>query len=174
MATKIDDLIERHEEIRAFLADKNEVSLLDYTDSEFRKVFVLSIASYFEHRIVRAVSDLAASTNSKRVENLIRAKAISRQYHTYFDWNSNNANKFLGLFGREFRNEVSTEINEDTALKEGCESFLWLGRTRNRLVHENLVNASVENTLQEIRESYARAASFVTYLSDRIQPQNGS
>ena len=174
MTTIIDKLIDRHQQISASLETQNEISLKSYADDEFRKVLVLSIASYFEHQIVDALSRLAESAKSEQVENLIKSKAITRQYHTYFDWNSRNANRFLSLFGGNFRNDVSTEIREDRSLEEGCESFLILGRTRNRLVHENFAEFSLDYALEDIVELYGKALSFVAYLSERIQPQNNT
>ena len=174
MTTIIDRLIDRHQQISASLETQNEISLKSYADDEFRKVLVLSIASYFEHQIVDALSRLAESAKSEQVENLIKSKAITRQYHTYFDWNSRNANRFLSLFGGNFRNDVSREIREDRSLEEGCESFLSLGRTRNRLVHENFAESSLGDTLEDIVEQYGKALSFVAYLSERIQPQNNT
>ena len=169
-ARAIDSLIERHEEIGAFFDEHDEISLRDYADSEFRKVLVLSVASFFEQQISDAVARLAASTNSRRVENLIRFKAISRQYHSYFNWDGNNANKFLSLFGSEFKDEVAAEIRQDSSLEEGCKSFLRLGQERNRLVHSNFASAPLDKTLLEIQDSYRKALDFVEYLSKRIQP----
>lgn len=174
MTTIIDRLIERHQQISTSLETQNEISLKSYADDEFRKVLVLSIASYFEHQIVDALSRLAESAKSEQVENLIKSKAIERQYHTYFDWNSRNANRFLSLFGGNFRNDVSREIRENRSLEEGCESFLTLGRTRNRLVHENFAEFSLDYALEDIVELYGKALSFVAYLSERIQPSNST
>ena len=170
MTTIIDVLIERHEEISKSLEAHSEISLKSYAGDEFRKVLVLSIASFFEHRITDAVARLAVSTNSVQVENLIKSKAISRQYHTYFNWKGNNANTFLSLFGSEFKEEVSTEIMQDSSLEEGCKSFLSLGRMRNRLVHDNFAEANVDYTLQDIVDLYSKALDFVAYLAERIQP----
>ena len=144
----------------------------DYTDVEFRKILVLSVSSFFEQQITDAVFRLGASTNSKTVENLIETKAISRQYHTYFQWDGNNANQFLRLFGSDFKDEVEKEIKEDDSLNEGCKSFLRLGEERNRLVHRNFASAQIDKTLHEIQESYRKALAFVDFLSRRIQPQD--
>ena len=176
MATKIDarvieSLIERHKEISHFLDDHKEITLRDYADGEFRKVLVLSIASFFEQQITDAVASLAASTNSKPVENLIRRKANSRQYHTYFNWEGKNANAFLGLFGDEFKDEVGQEIRSNPSLDEGCKSFLQLGLERNSLVHSNFASAPMDRTLEEIQDSFGKALDFIDYLSKRIQPQ---
>ena len=172
MTTIIDVLIARHEEIKAFFETHNEISLKVDRDDEFRKVLVLSIASFFEYQIIDAVSRLAASTHSEQVESFIKNKAIKRQYHTYFNWKGNNANQFLGLFGEDFKNRVSKEIRDDSSLAQGCKSFLQLGDERNRLVHENFANASVEKTLQEIIELYRQALVFIEYIAEKIQPEH--
>lgn len=174
MTTIIDRLLERHSQISAFLESQNEVSLKSYADDEFRKVLVLSIASYFEHQIIDSVTRLAESAKPEQVENLIKSKAIARQYHTYFDWESRNANRFLSLFGSKFKSEVSTEINMDRSLGEGCESFLTLGRVRNRLVHENFADFNLDYALEDIVDLYEKALSFVAFLSERIQPETNT
>ncbi len=171
-ARAIDALIERHEEISAFFEEQKEITLRDYTDSEFRKTLVVSTASFFEQKITEAVGRLAASTNSATIENLIHEKAITRQYHTYFHWKGKNANQFLRLFGNDFKEEVAKEIKSDVSLKEGCESFLWLGQERNKLVHGNFSSAPVDNTLKEIEGFYRKALTFVNFLIGRIQPSN--
>jgi len=171
MTTIIERLLERHSQISASLESQNEVSLKSYADDEFRKVLVLSIASYFEHQIVESVSRLAEGAGSEQVENLIKSKAIARQYHTYFDWESRNANRFLSLFGSKFKSEVSTEIDTDRSLEEGCESFLTLGRVRNRLVHENFAEFNLDYALEDIVALYEKALYFVVFLSERIQPE---
>ena len=169
-ARAIESLIIRHEQVRAYFEERQEISLRDYSDSEFSKTLVVSTASFFEQQITDAVGRLAASTNSASVESLIQIKAIRRQYHTYFQWDGSNANQFLGLFGADFKKEVADEINKSDALKDGCKSFLWLGQERNRLVHGNFVSAPVDNTPSEIETSYRKALSFVAYLVERIQP----
>ncbi len=69
MTTIIDRLIERHQQISASLETQNEISLKSYADDEFRKVLVLSIASYFEYQIVDAMSRLAESAKSEQAES---------------------------------------------------------------------------------------------------------
>lgn len=170
MTTIIDVLIERHHKISNSLASQREITLKSYLDDDFRKVLVLSIASFFEHQILEAVGRLAETADSRQLEFLVKAKAIDRQYHTYFEWRGRNANKFLSLFGADFKNEVSDEIKNDSSLNEGCRSFLQLGDTRNRLVHGNFAEQNIDYALGEIIELYKKSLGFVEFLSNRIHP----
>lgn len=169
METIIDVLIERHYKVRESLNNQGEISLMIDVDDEFRKVLVLSVGSFFESQITDSVSSLANNTQSERITSLIRAKAISRQYHTYFDWDGKNPNKFLSLFGQTFKEKISAELKENTRLNNGCQAFLRLGQKRNFLVHENFAIAPIDWTLEEIVQMYRSAYEFVTYLSGRVQ-----
>ena len=169
MKSIIDVLVERHNKVKEFLNEGGEVSLISNIDDEFRKVLVLSIGSFFESEITKAMHELAYKTQSERIANLIKAKAISRQYHTYFNWEGKNPNSFLALFGTTFKNAVSEEMQKNPSLHEGCRDFLKLGQRRNFLVHENFASAPMDRTLDEIQRMYKSALKFVAYLSDRIQ-----
>ncbi len=168
MPTIIDVLIERHMEIREFLNKNNEFSLASNSDDEFRKVLVLSIASYFESLITDSLSNLAQKTNSELVWNFVRHKAISRQYHTYFDWNGKNINTFLKLFGDSFKVSISRDIEQSDELKTGSMAFLNLGGKRNVLVHENFAASSIDWSIEEILKKYNSALNFINFLLNKI------
>lgn len=103
------------------------------------------------------------STDDK-VSNFVLKKAISRQYHTYFTWDGNNVNSFLGLFGEEFKKEVSAIISQDEVLKEQMKAFLQLGNERNKMVHENFLVYNLEKTFDEIIQMNEKAGKFVEFL----------
>jgi len=165
----IELLIQRHEEIHKFLIDHEEITLADNSDAEFRKVLILSIASYFEYLITEAIRDLAEKSSPTPVFELVKAKAISRQYHTYFAWNEGkNINSFTKLFGESFKQKINEEIKKRD-LADGRELFLELGQRRNLLVHENFAAASVSWTVEEIKIKYEKALKFVLFLSAELR-----
>jgi hypothetical protein len=165
----IDILIKRHEEVRHFFSQQGEVTLADDSDAEFRKVLILSITSFFEHEITSTISDLAENSSSPRIFELVKAKAISRQYHTYFDWkDGKNINKFTKLFGESFKQEIEKELKQ-RELTEGMKLFLILGQERNILVHENFAAASISWTVDEIVKKYEKALEFVIFLLERLR-----
>ena len=92
---------------------------------------------------------------------LVKAKAVARQYHTWFDWDGRNANSFFRLFGRTFLENMRRKVEDDAVLKEGILAFLEIGRERNRLVHEDYGSFSMEKTSDEIYQLHRSAMVFV-------------
>lgn len=170
------DRIERQyqdsKDLVAYLMGKGEVSFATYIDSVYKKVLVLSAASYFESIISKYISDYAtkASGPDKRIVTLIENKVIERQYHTLFDWESKNTNKFWGLFGEETKSKVKERLNSDDHLKAAEQAFIELGRQRNLLVHENFSEYDVNTTVEEIYTKYKLACEFVSFIATVLDP----
>lgn len=164
-ATVVDRL---HGEFQA-LADvlgEAEPSLRVTADDTFRKVLLLSAASHFERRVTEAILGFvsARSAGDARVIEFVRRKGLSRQFHALFDWEASNANKFFALFGEEFKSSMQARIGSDEPLAEAIRAFLELGQERNRLVHEDLGQYSLEKTANEIFALYQRGHHFVELL----------
>jgi hypothetical protein len=166
----VDTIVERlHREFQALatlLEREAEPSLRITADDTFRKVLLLSAASYFEYLVTEAVVAFvsSASAGNARLVEFVRRKGLSRQYHTLFNWEGNNANSFFGLFGDSYRAEMEAFVKNDAALAESIRAFLEMGRERNRLIHQDLGSFSLEKTATEIFDLYRRAARFVTEL----------
>jgi hypothetical protein len=97
--------------------------------------------------------------------SLIEAKAVSRQYHTYFDWNAPSANGFFGCFGEAIKAAFVAKIKAEPEFKQSTLAFLELGQTRNRLVHRNYVQFDVDKTPEEIYAQFKASLPFLTYIS---------
>lgn len=145
------------------LDEAGEVSLRSVADENFRKSLVLAAASYFERRMMEAVLTFVEDATNRNVlvAALVRNKAVSRQYHTWFEWQGNNANSFFGLFGSGFRDFMKARIRGDGDLDDAVRAFLELGRERNRLVHQDFGAVPLEKTTEEIHALYRRALLFV-------------
>lgn len=146
-----------------FLKSKNEISLFIDADNKLKKILIMSAASYFETRIQEIIRNfvLQASQDNSKIKALMEAKAISRQYHTYFDWEAQNANKFLKLFGDNFSTSFQVKIKNEQELEEAIRSFIQIGGLRNELAHKNFAAYHIEQTGQEVYELYQRAVKFV-------------
>ena len=162
-ATEVDQLHENFADLRGVLDEAGEASLRIVADENFRKSLLLAAASYFEHRMTETVLSFVgdATNGNVRVTALVRNKAVSRQYHTWFDWDKGNANKFFGLFGNDFRNFMKRRIKDDVDLDDSVRAFLEIGGERNRLVHGNFGTFTLEKTTEEIHALYCRAMRFV-------------
>jgi hypothetical protein len=103
------------------------------------------------------------------VESFVRKKAISRQYHTLFSWDTPNANQFFGYFGDEFRIGMSQKIQTSDKLLESIRAFMEIGRERNRLVHQDYATFPLEKTLDEIYALYQKGLYFVEILPNALR-----
>ena len=96
-APVVDRVHNEFSELLKVLDKMNEVSLRNTVDDNFRKLLLMAAASYFERRMTDAVLNFAAeiTTEDHVLTYLIKKKAVSRQYHLWFDWDARNANRFF-------------------------------------------------------------------------------
>jgi hypothetical protein len=170
MPTVIDTMFHDHAALRDVLTRHNEISLASDAENKLKKILLISAASYFEHELTTAIIDLVgrASQNQAAVVSLVKAKAISRQYHTYFNWKDGNANAFFGLFGVEFAAQCRAYVKAHDDLSESIKAFLELGSVRNQLMHENFAVFPMNKTSEEVYELYRKAEGFLTYMKARF------
>jgi len=161
--TPVDKLYQEFQELIQFLDKNKQISMRSSANDNFRKVLLLATPSYFEYLMTKAVLSFVeeSTSNNSLITSFIKNKAVSRQYHTWFQWDSKNANAFYGLFGEDFRDFMKEKIRDNNDLARAVEAFLELGRDRNRLVHGNYGTYSLEKTAEEIYDSYKCAMTFI-------------
>ena len=166
MSTPIQKLIEDYKDLQNILVGNGEISSSIIVNEHYRKIFLLSCASFYETEILEIIRRFVIK-NSKdnRVFEFLNKKAIQRQYHTYFNWDqTNNINQFLSCFGEKFKNKISDEIKKDENLARYVKSFLIIGSERNKMVHGNFLEYKLEKTFEEIISLYNDANQFIEYL----------
>jgi hypothetical protein len=152
--------------IEDFFRERQEISFLSVMEATAPKVLLLAAASYLEYltqRILLEYFKLATNGNEHAIE-FVKNKAIERQYHSYFDWTSRNANKFFGLFGQKRKAQILRQIAEDDKLASAISSYLELGGLRNQLVHRNYGAFVLDKTVQDIFHLYESALYFLHRL----------
>jgi hypothetical protein len=166
----INPLYEQAEALRDHLVDTEELSFASFVDDNFRKVLLLAVASAFEARLSQHVLDFARDQLSEDhpLAELVRIKAVERQYHTWFQWESSNVHQFLGLFGEHFKNFSANRIAGSADLQKACRDFLELGSLRNRLVHRNFSAFSLEKTTAELYALFTSACRFVNAIPELL------
>lgn len=174
-ATAVERLHHELSELLSALRDAGEPSLHTVADDNSRKVLLMAAASYFERCMTDAVLDFVAESTAEGhvLTHLVRNKVVRRQYHTWFNWEDNNANSFFGLFGAEFRDHVKAVVADDDELASSIRAFLEVGRERNRLVHQDFASLSLEKTSREIYELYLTAMKFVEWFPEAIRQYSG-
>ena len=169
--TVVDRLHTEFSDLLALLDGAAQVSLSSVADDSFRKALLMAAASYFERRMTDAVLSFVAEVTAEDhvLFWLVKNKAVSRQYHTWFDWDKRNANSFFGLFGASFRDYMKAEVAADEELESSIRAFLEVGRERNRLVHEDFGSFSLEKTSEETYALYSSAMNFVEWFPRAIK-----
>ncbi len=176
----VDNINDEYLSIENFLEQQKQPSLQSDVNKHFKKILLLSSASYFEHEIQDMLINFITTTsnNDIRVINFLKKKAISQQYHTFFNWGEKNnpekpgknANSFFALFGDAFKKELESEVKNNETLDDAVKAFLEVGHLRNILVHSNFAAYSLDSkTSKEVHELYKKALIFINYIRDKLK-----
>jgi hypothetical protein len=170
MIPLLDNFINDYEDLKKLLIKHSEISFQSFIEPHLTKTFLLSCASFYESQI-REIMKIFMSNNAKdeRLISFAMNLGINRQYHQYFQWESNNINNFLGLFGDKFKISVSNEIKSREDLNNGMKAFLIIGNLRNKIVHNNFLEYYLPNTFDEIIEMNNQALIFLTFLHEKFK-----
>jgi hypothetical protein len=177
--TAVEVLNNEYSSIIQFLDQSQQPSLSSDLNKYFKKVLILSAASYFEHEIQNILVEFisTASNDNPKVISFLKKKAISMQYHTYFTWGEKNepdkpgknANTFFSLFGDEFKTECEKEVKANAEIDKKVKSFLEIGHLRNILVHSNFAALNFDTkTTSDIYELYKNGLLFVEYVRQKL------
>ena len=169
-STIVDSLFEDFQSLSKYLDDGKEFSLKIIADENFSKSILLCSASYFESFICNLMmSYINSNTNDNALINsFVKNKAVSRQYHTYFNWEEANANSFFGLFGEDFKKFMQNEVKQNDRLDKSIKAFLEIGGNRNRLIHQNYGAYFMEKTPVEIYELYKTSLYFLEIFESEL------
>ena len=151
--------------------DLAEVSLQTTLRITFSKSLWIAAASYFEDAVKKQILDFVheASFGHRLIYELARIKIVDRQYHTLFDWNSNNAGDFFACFGKEFKDSMQQYVKDNEDYGASIREFMEIGRVRNSLVHQNYAQFPLEKTVEEIYASFRAGLLFVNSISSHLE-----
>jgi hypothetical protein len=169
--TIIDQQYENGNSLVDYLKNQQQITFFNEAENSFRKTILLSSASFFEKEISDTVIEFARShtDNNELVIAIIKQKAVSRQYHTYFDWDkATNANKFFSLFGEDFKNKMIKKVKDDPNLETSIKSFLEIGQERNKMVHQNFAEVVIDKTAEEIYKLYKSSIYFIETVKNEL------
>ena len=155
---------EDYQEYSLFLEKEGQISFVSDYRNIFSKTLLLSVASYFEDAIRQIIHKILLTSESNILKEFIENKALNRQYHTFFDWNGKNANSFFGLFGEDFKVFMKQKVKENENLDQSIKDFLFLGKTRNELVHRNYALFNIDMTVEDIYNKFESALQFIDSL----------
>jgi hypothetical protein len=130
--------------------------------SQFSKVLLLSAASFFEVDITQSLKIVLGSQNCSLVSNFLDKKALSRQFHTFFQWDKgvNGANQLFGYLGKEFSEFMKVEKDANPDLAQSIADFILIGSQRNLMVHGNYATFNLELTPEDVYDKFKSALIF--------------
>src|SRR5689334_1745590 len=128
--TIVDRLHSEFASLIEVLRAASEASLQVTADECFRKTLLLTAASLFETAVVNAIQHFVeeCTAGNIRVVELVRRKALNRQYHTLFNWEDSHARPFFALFGNEFKIAMDNRTKNDESFSISIAAFMELGR----------------------------------------------
>lgn len=169
MAGTVEDLKSSADSVKSYLMEKGEISLVNTAEDVWRKSVLIAAASYFEHELGKAIGrSIAAHDVPTQFQSLIDSKAVSRQFYSYFDFNSANTNKLFNSFGANCKEKAEAEIKASGELKEAQKGFLEVCSLRNQMVHSNYAAFSIDLTTDEIYEKYQKGRKFLEFFEKLI------
>ena len=177
--TPVDILYTEYLSIVGYLNENSQPSLSSDVNKYFKKVIILSAASYFEHRIQEILVEFIVKETNNHIPalNFFKKKAIGMQYHTYFSWGEKdnpdkpgkNANSFFALFGDDFKKQVEERLRQSQDLTVAMKAFLEVGHLRNILVHSNFAAYDFDNkTTDDVVGLYKSGVPFVTFIEELL------
>ena len=175
----VDILNDEYSSIIKYLDDSKQPTFSSDLNKYFKKILILSSASYFEYEIQNILIEFIScvSNEDSKVISFLKKKAIGMQYHTYFTWGEKNesqkpgknANTFFSLFGDDFKTECEKEVKANLELDRQIKSFLEIGHLRNILVHSNFAALNFDTkTSGEIYNLYLSGLKFLEYLKGKL------
>ena len=168
--THVDRIYDEFSEISDYLAVR-EPSMRLVADEAFRKNLLVASASYFEKQVKDIILEFVrdSTDGTDKLVEFVRANVTERGYHSLFDWNARNANRFWSSFGETFSIAMREKVRNEPQITESIHAFLELGRERNRLVHQDFGTFSLDKTSSEIYQSYRLALEFVEASPDILR-----
>ena len=173
----VERLHQEFNDLRCFLQENGGENMILVIEENFSKALLIAAASHFERQLTDTVRDFAkeSTTEDHPLVSLIEAKAIRRQYHTWFSWHdARNANAFFRLFGATFEEYARDAVRRYDVLSDSIGAFLEIGRDRNLLVHQDFANYQIQKTSEDIYSLYL-STLFVDWFraAIRVFSRNG-
>ncbi len=186
----IDRLKEEQDAIIEYLKSSEDESLEKNAKRDSNKFLVLAIASFFEEEVMKITKQFQSKISQDKAIGIpLNKEGTNRKYHTYFRWESANANRYFKLFGEDIEKKIKDKISKDKeeseknnrgkkeeekriSIDESIKAFLKIGRLRNELTHQNIANYSLEVSRKEIHDLYQQASKFIDFLKQELIPNS--
>jgi len=163
--TDIDDLYSSLESILKNMGETNPTTYNLLGDLLSRAI-IIAAASEFEVRITDAITRM--KVDNIKIKELVKM-FTDRQFWNMFGFNEkNNINHFLSYFGKDFKESVSHEINNNDELKQDMDYFIELVGLRNKLSHKGFLTYNILLSYEESFDRYKKAKNLVDFMERKL------
>lgn len=154
------------EALQSRLLETADPSIIVDAQAVYSKAMILAAGNWFERKVSEVLVDFARvhSNGDLRVVELVRQRAVARQFHTLFDWEQQVPSRFLALFGDRFKDASIREIKASETLASGARDFMTLVAQRNALAHAQALDEEPPFTAAEVFTKFNSGAEWVRWL----------
>jgi hypothetical protein len=96
--------------------------------------------------------------------HFVSKQAIEQKFFRLFNFGSQNANQFFGMFGSSTKDALMESVRA-REVGESVQAFLQLCKARNALVHNNYATADTDFTIQDTLTTVVVAVPFFEWLA---------
>jgi hypothetical protein len=125
------------------------------------KALLMAAASRFEAEFTSMFTAVARELGAPSIASFAINQGVVRKFHTLFQWDASNVNKFYKLFGDDFKEAAAALEGSDGDFSASIGPFISLGAGRNELAHSDFAAFPLNDTLEELIDKYRRAAHFL-------------
>jgi hypothetical protein len=153
------------DEIKKALETGGHLSLLVTAEDVLRRNLLIAAASYFEYELGQRIDRVFSGQGcTEECISIIRNKAISRQFYSYFDFKVANTNRLFAAFGVPCKDRAVGAIKDSTELKEAQQAFLEICSLRNNMVHENFAAFSMDISTDDVYAKFEKGVLFLDFF----------
>ena len=169
ISTDVDRVYAELQSIQVILTEHGSPSDVVAFETFAAKTLLLAAASYFEKTVIGLINEhMTAASLSSTVPYFLNKQALTRKYHTLFDWEKDNIKAFVKLFGTDFQQVTLSYLAEEQGGLAAA-AFMQVGSLRNLLVHNNYANYDIGKNSGEIYTSYTQALKLLPLLRTAFQ-----
>jgi hypothetical protein len=165
------ELYAEYKELADGLAASNELTFASTASAALTKNLLLAAASRLEVVFSESICSLFSSEDpaARIKQNFVRNRALSRRFHTFFDWEKNNIGQVFSAFGPEFKTYAQELTRDDEEFTTSYQSFLQICSLRNELVHNDFATFPIDKTLDELAMQYSKSAAWLETLRHLVE-----
>lgn len=165
-------------QILTFVSDSIAKGQVDFINAEadvgntLARDLLIAAASYHEHSIKKLILEIYTKClNNSYLTSFIKCSALDRQYHTFFEWKKQepqSINKFISYFGNNFKTRFKILVGNEQLLAQAIIDFIYIGGTRNQMVHGNYASFNFPLTLDDVFRKYQSSMLFISRLQAEV------